>query len=52
MEPDGGPPPAAASSSWQLVARIALATVVVAFGLWILQDFFAALAWAAVLAIA
>lgn len=52
MEPDRVTPAAPGSSSWQLVARIALATAVVAFGIWILHDFLAALAWATVLAIA
>ena len=52
MEPDPPPPPAATSPSRQLVARSALATAVVAVGLWILFDFLPALAWAAVLAIA
>jgi predicted PurR-regulated permease PerM len=52
MEPDPATPPGEGSTSWQLVARVALATAVVAFGLWILHEFLAALAWAAVLAIA
>jgi predicted PurR-regulated permease PerM len=52
MEPDPPTPPAAAFASWQLIARVALATAVVAFGLWILHEFLAALAWAAVLAVA
>jgi predicted PurR-regulated permease PerM len=52
MDPDRVTPPAEASASWQLVARIALAAAVVAFGLWILHEFLAALAWAAVLAVA
>ena len=52
MEPDRATPPAAASSSSQRLARIALATAVVGVGLWILGDFLPALAWAAVLAIA
>lgn len=52
MEPARLTPPAAASSSSQRLARIALATAVVAVGLWILFDFLPALAWAAVLAIA
>src|SRR5687767_2460249 len=52
MEPDRATPPIAGSFSSQLVARLALATAVVAFGLWILRDFLPALAWAAVLAIA
>jgi predicted PurR-regulated permease PerM len=50
--PDRATPPGAAFASWQLVARVALATAVVAFGLWILHEFLAALAWAAVLAVA
>jgi len=52
MEPDRAPPPGAGSSAWQHVARIALATALVAVGLWILFDFLPALAWAGVLAIA
>jgi predicted PurR-regulated permease PerM len=36
----------------QAVARIAMAAVLIAVGLWILHDFFPALAWAVVLAIA
>jgi predicted PurR-regulated permease PerM len=52
MEPDRANPPAATSQARQLVARSALATAVVAVGLWILLDFLPALAWAAVLAIA
>jgi predicted PurR-regulated permease PerM len=51
MEPDRAPPPAA-FDYWQVVARVALAAAVVAFGLWILHEFLAALAWAAVLAVA
>jgi len=52
MDRDPIPPPAAAPASSQSLARIALATAVVAVGLWILRDFLAALVWAAVLAIA
>ena len=52
MEPDRATPSGAASSSWQPFARIALATALIAVGLWILFDFLAALAWAGVLAIA
>jgi predicted PurR-regulated permease PerM len=52
MEPDRPTPPGEASASAQLVARIAMAAGVVALGLWILHEFLAALAWAAVLAIA
>src|SRR5256714_12785411 len=52
MEPDPPPPPAAAPASSQSLARIALASAVVAVGLWILRDFLAALVWATVLAIA
>ena len=52
MEPDRAIPHAAASPSSQRLARIALATGVVAVGLWILFDFLPALVWAAVLAIA
>ncbi len=52
MEPDRATPHAAASPSSQRLARIALATGVVAVGLWILFDFLPALVWAAVLAIA
>jgi predicted PurR-regulated permease PerM len=50
-EPDPAAPPAAAPSL-QTAARIALATALVAFGVWILEEFLAALAWAGVLAIA
>jgi predicted PurR-regulated permease PerM len=52
MDRDPAPPPDAAPASSQSLARIALATAVVAVGLWILRDFLAALVWAAVLAIA
>jgi predicted PurR-regulated permease PerM len=52
MEDDRATLPGAGSSSWQPLARIALATAVIAVGLWILADFLPALAWAAVLAIA
>jgi predicted PurR-regulated permease PerM len=52
MEPDRVTRSGAGSFSWQQVARIALATAVIAVGLWILADFLPALAWAAVLAIA
>src|SRR5579862_6542037 len=52
MEPDRTTPSDAETSSWQPFARIALATTVIAVGLWILFDFLPALAWAAVLAIA
>src|SRR5258707_13360379 len=52
MEAERPTPPAAGSSSWQLLARIALATAVISVGVWILFDFLPALAWAAVLAIA
>ena len=52
MEPDQPTAPTAGSSYSQQIARIALATAVVAVGLWILADFLPALAWAAVLAIA
>ena len=52
MEPDRVTPPGERSTSWQLIARVALATAVVAFGVWILHEFLAALAWAAVLAVA
>src|ERR1700732_4017661 len=52
MDRDPAPPPAAAPASSQSLARIALATAVVAVGLWILRDFLAALVGAAVLAIA
>lgn len=55
MEPAREParaPQAAASSPWQLAARIALAAAVMALGVWILQDFLPALAWAGVLAVA
>jgi predicted PurR-regulated permease PerM len=52
MDRDPATPPAVPSTSSQRLARIALATAVVAVGLWILREFLAALAWAAVLAIA
>jgi len=52
MEPDRVTPSGAESSSWQSYARIALATALIALGLWILFDFLPALAWAGVLAIA
>jgi predicted PurR-regulated permease PerM len=52
MDRDPAPPADAAPASSQSLARIALATAVVAVGLWILRDFLAALVWAAVLAIA
>ena len=52
MDRDPATPPAIPSTSSQRLARIALATAVVAVGLWILREFLAALAWAAVLAIA
>ena len=52
MEPAPATPPGAESSSWQPYARIALATALIALGLWILFDFLPALAWAGVLAIA
>jgi len=52
METDRATPRVAASSSSQRLARLALATAVVAVGLWILFDFLPALAWATVFAIA
>jgi predicted PurR-regulated permease PerM len=52
MEPDRVTPSGTQSFSWQPLARIALATALIAVGLWILFDFLAALAWAGVLAIA
>ena len=52
MDPDPTPPPAVPPASSQSLARIALASAVVAVGLWILRDFLAALVWATVLAIA
>src|SRR5437773_12010843 len=52
MEPDRAIPSGAESSSWQSNARIALATALIALGLWILFDFLPALAWAGVLALA
>jgi predicted PurR-regulated permease PerM len=52
MEDDRATLPGPGSSSWQQFARIALATAVIAVGLWIMADFLPALAWAAVLAIA
>src|SRR5260370_40471587 len=52
MEPDDATPRDAGSTSLQTVARIALATALIGIGVWILEEFVAALAWAAVLAIA
>jgi predicted PurR-regulated permease PerM len=52
MAPERAAPPSAESSLWQQFARIALATALIAVGLWILFDFLPALAWAGVLAIA
>ncbi|HEX3952939.1 MAG TPA: AI-2E family transporter [Stellaceae bacterium] len=52
METDRRPAFAPISSTFQRFARVALAAVVVAVGLWILGDFLPALAWAGVLAIA
>jgi len=52
METDRATPSGATSSSWQPFVRIAMATAIIAVGLWILFDFLPALAWAAVLAIA
>ena len=52
MEPERAPPASATSSSWQPFTRIALATALIAIGLWVLSDFLPALAWAGVLAIA
>jgi predicted PurR-regulated permease PerM len=52
MADDRATLPGAGSFLWQQLARIALATAVIAVGLWILADFLPALAWAAVLAIA
>ncbi len=52
MEPDRATASGAESSSWQSYARMALATALIALGLWILFDFLPALAWAGVLAIA
>jgi predicted PurR-regulated permease PerM len=52
MELDAATPPDAGSTSLQTVARIALATALIGIGVWILEEFLAALAWAAVLAIA
>jgi predicted PurR-regulated permease PerM len=46
------PAPPGASAVWQTLARIALATALILIGVWILEEFLAALAWAAVLAIA
>ncbi|HEX6440992.1 MAG TPA: AI-2E family transporter [Stellaceae bacterium] len=40
------------SAVWQTVARVAAATALVLIALWVLEEFFAALVWAAVLAIA
>jgi predicted PurR-regulated permease PerM len=52
MEPDPSLPDDAASYSYQRLARILLATALVAVGLWVLGEFLPALAWAGVLAIA
>jgi predicted PurR-regulated permease PerM len=52
MDPEPTPTPAVLPASSQSLARIALASAVVAVGLWILRDFLAALVWATVLAIA
>jgi len=52
MDPEPTPTPAVPPASSQSLARIALASAVVAVGLWILRDFLAALVWATVLAIA
>lgn len=52
MEPDRPKPRAATSALAQRLARFALATAVVALGVWILFDFLPALVWAAVFAIA
>jgi predicted PurR-regulated permease PerM len=52
MDPEPTPTPAVPPASSQSLARIALASAVVAVGLWILRDFVAALVWATVLAIA
>jgi predicted PurR-regulated permease PerM len=52
MDPEPTPTPAVRPASSQSLARIALASAVVAVGLWILRDFVAALVWATVLAIA
>src|SRR5579885_3073136 len=52
MQTDTPPRPGATSPSSQFAARLALGIALVAFGLWILHDFFPALAWAGVLAIA
>jgi predicted PurR-regulated permease PerM len=46
------PSPPGASAVWQTVARIAAATALIVVALWVLEEFFAALVWAAVLAIA
>src|SRR5271155_5425312 len=43
MEPDRAAPPGAGSSSLQQFARVALATALIAVGLWILFDFLPAL---------
>jgi predicted PurR-regulated permease PerM len=51
MQPDRGSADTE-SSAWHLAAQIVLAAAVIAFGLWILHDFLAAIAWATVLAIA
>ena len=51
-DPDPATPPDAAPPSLQTAARIALAAALIGIGVWILEEFLAALAWAAVLAIA
>ena len=51
MEPDSAPSGAALSSA-QRIARVVLATAVIAVGVWVLFDFLPAFAWAGVLAIA
>src|ERR1700722_10179319 len=52
MEPDRIPATDSEVSAWHLAAQILLAAAVIGFGLWILHDFLAALAWAVVLALA
>jgi predicted PurR-regulated permease PerM len=58
MQPNRAPPlppppsSATASATWQTAARALMAVIVIGAGIWILSDFLAALAWAAVFAIA
>jgi predicted PurR-regulated permease PerM len=51
IDPDSAEPRAGAGT-WQTLARIGLAAALIGIGVWVLEEFLAALAWAAVLAIA